>query len=107
MTTPPHIRDVLPLTDGTANLLGLAVAPVAQGGGIGSELVTELERRLCAAGTRLLIIQTSRTEGFAPTRRFYTKLGYTEEARIRGYYAEGDDQVVFTQRLAGLPVLPA
>ena len=34
-----------------------------------------------------------------PTRAFYAKCCYEEEARIRDYWAEGDDLVVFRKAL--------
>ena len=44
---------------------------------------------------RILIIETSGLDGFDLTRRFYDQHGYTIEARIRDYYQEGEDKVVF------------
>jgi GNAT superfamily N-acetyltransferase len=89
------------LTDGTWNLLLLAVDPAQQGQGLGRRLVTAVEERLRAIGARLLLIETSGQPGFAGQRRFYTRLGYRREARIRDYYRPGDDKVIFTKTLTG------
>ncbi len=50
---------------------------------------------------RLLLVETSGVAGFAGQRRFYRKLGFRREARIRDYYQAGDDKVVFAKSLSG------
>ena len=87
------------LTDGTWNMLALAVLPAKQGGGVGGAIVAALERHLAEQGKRLLIVDTSGTDDFAQTREFYRKHGYTEEARIRDFWAAGDDKIVFWKAL--------
>ena len=88
------------LAEGTWNMLALAVLPVQQGGGCGGALVQHLEQHLKNSGQRIVIADTSGTDKFAQTRAFYRKNGYTEEARIRDFWAAGDDKVVFWKSLA-------
>ena len=88
------------LTNGTWNMLALAVLPAHHGDGIGSALVNRLEYNLRTRGVRVLIIDTSGAEAFAPARRFYAKNGYSEEARIRDFWDAGDDKVVFWKSFA-------
>ncbi|MEM8645703.1 MAG: GNAT family N-acetyltransferase [Pseudomonadota bacterium] len=87
------------LTDGTWNMLALAVLPAKQGKGVGGAIVAALEKHLAEQGKRLLIVDTSGTDDFAQTREFYRKHGYTEEARIRDFWAAGDDKIVFWKAL--------
>lgn len=87
------------LADGAWNMRAIAVLPVAQGGGSGGALVERLEAELKALGQRILIADTSGAETFAATRAFYRKYGYTEEARIRDFWAPGDDKIVFWKSL--------
>lgn len=87
------------LTEGTWNMLAIAVLPAKQGGGAGSAMVSALEKHLAEQGNRILIADTSGTDDFAQTREFYRKNGYTEEARIRDFWAAGDDKVVFWKAL--------
>ncbi len=89
-----------PFTDGVWNLYMLAVHPDRQGGGRGAALVHHVEERLAARGARVLLIETSGTDGFERQRAFYRRLGYAEEARIRDYYRAGDDKVVYWKSLA-------
>lgn len=87
------------LTDGTWNLLALAVRPAAQGRGLGGALVRGVEAALSAQGARLLIIDTAGTEDFAPAQRLYARLGYAEVARLPDFWAEAVDKVTFARRL--------
>jgi ribosomal protein S18 acetylase RimI-like enzyme len=87
------------LTDGTWNMLAIAVHPKCQGGGHGGALVRSLETALRARGQRILLADTSGSDEFTLARSFYRKNGYVEEARIRDFWARGDDKVVFWKRL--------
>jgi N-acetylglutamate synthase-like GNAT family acetyltransferase len=88
-----------PLTDGTWNMLAIAVLPEAQSHGVGATLVKTLEDKLREDGHRIIIADTSGTEAYAKTRNFYLKIGYTQEAQLRDFWAEGDDKVVFWKSL--------
>ncbi len=87
------------LTDGTWNMIALAVAPDQQGKGLGGALVKAAETRLKTAGQRILIVETSGTDDFESTRRFYEKRGYNKEAVIRDFWKEGDDKVIYWKKL--------
>jgi D-alanine-D-alanine ligase len=87
-----------PCTEGTWDLYWLAVHPAAHGGGIGTALVEEMERRLRGTAS-LITIDTSGRPDYAPTRGFYEARGYQPVARVPDFYAPGDDQVIFTKRL--------
>lgn len=88
-----------PLTLGTYDLYWMAVSPRRQGRGYGRALVDWLERRVKDEGGRMVIIETSSTPPYDPTRRFYLALNYTEVARIPDFYRPGDDRVIYTKRL--------
>jgi ribosomal protein S18 acetylase RimI-like enzyme len=88
-----------PSTDRTYDLYWIAVHPDAQRSGAGAALMNEVERQLAERRARLLIVETSSREDYVPTRSFYHKQGYAEAARLRGFYAPGDDRVVLTKRI--------
>ena len=93
-------------SDRVWNLYFLAVTHASQGGGAGAALVAWTESNLRSRGdsvAKLLLIETSSVESFAPTREFYAKQGYVEEARVRDYYGPGDDKVVFWKMLNPTP----
>ena len=47
----------------------------------------------------LVVVETSSRADYTPTRRFYEARGYTRTATIPGYYAPGDDLVIYTKDL--------
>lgn len=87
------------LTEGTWNMLAVAVLPTKQGTGVGGAIVKELEANLRKRGHRILIVDTSGADAFAQTRKFYRKNNYVEEACIRDFWAPGDDKVIFWKAL--------
>ncbi|MEM6889571.1 MAG: GNAT family N-acetyltransferase [Pseudomonadota bacterium] len=87
------------MTDGTWNMLAIAVRSAFQGQGIGGALVTAVEARLKDQGQRVLIVDASGTDAFAKTRSFYLQNGYEQEARIRDFWAADDDKVTFRKAL--------
>jgi ribosomal protein S18 acetylase RimI-like enzyme len=90
------------MTSGTWNLLLIAVHPDRQGRGHGARLTAYVEQLLARRGERILLVETSGLPAFARTRAFYAQCGYTEEARIREFYQEGEDKVVFRKALVEL-----
>ena len=87
------------MAEGAWNMLAIAVLPERQGKGYGSALVAQLETALRDREQRILIADTSGTDAFFGTREFYRKAGYSEEARVRDFWAKGDDKIVFWKSL--------
>ena len=87
------------LAEGTWNLTAIAIAPSHQRSGAGSVLLNAVEDHLRTLHQRILLVDTSSTEDFEMARGFYIRNGYDEEARIRDFWAEGDDKVVFRKAL--------
>lgn len=90
------------MTDGAWNLLLIAIHPDQQGQGHGARLMRHVEENLRGSGQRILLVETSGLSEFEQTRAFYAKLGYTSEARIRDYYKDGEDKIVFRKALASV-----
>jgi len=88
-----------PGTAGTWDLYWIVVARERQGGGIGSTLLNHVEQVLTADDGRLVVVETSSRADYAPTRGFYEARGYTRTAVIPGYYAPGDDLVIYLKDL--------
>ena len=92
-----------PATDRTYDLYWIAVDRRAQGSGCGSQLLTEVERRLEALHARMLVVETSSRSDYTATRGFYLRRGYVEAARVREFYAPADDRIILTKRFARSP----
>lgn len=87
------------MTDRTWYLWWIAVAPSTQARGIGSELLKRAEQEILQQRGRMLLIETSSLPHYEPARKFYAKYGYSQAATIAGYYAAGDDMVVFSKAM--------
>ena len=87
------------LTEGTYNLYAIGVKSDIQGKGIGREMMNYLENQLRQNGHRILIVETSGTEDFSLTRKFYENLNYEKEAVLRDFWKEGDDKVIYWKKL--------
>lgn len=85
--------------DRTWYLTMIAVRRDSQGMGRGRALMQYVENILTESGQRVLLVETSGLPIFERTRQFYVKCGYEQEARIRDFYAHGDDMIVFRKVL--------
>jgi len=90
----------VPGTAGTYDLYWLVVDPARQCSGVGTRLVEAVEHRLISDGARLVVVETSSLPEYASTRAFYERRGYTRGATVPGYYAPGDDLVIYRKDLA-------
>ena len=88
-----------PCTIGTYDLYWIVVDNKFRGNGIGKILMNQTEKELIASNARKLYIETSSTDKYLPTRKFYEKCGYTEEARLKDFYSPGDNKVIYSKAL--------
>ncbi len=89
----------VPLTQQSYDLYWIAVEPVAQGQGIGQQLMALAEAAVAERGGGGLYIETSSRAVYARTRRFYRDAGYRQVARLHNFYAAGDHKVVFCKTI--------
>jgi ribosomal protein S18 acetylase RimI-like enzyme len=87
------------ITDGTYNLLAIAVDPDRQSCGIGQHLVAGVAQTAKSLRGRVLLVETSSLPEYERTRSFYDQLGFDREAIIREFYAPGEDKVVFWKQI--------
>lgn len=87
------------MADRTWYLYMIAVHPNYQRRGRGMALIEHVENELRSRGERLLLVETSSLPKYDRARTFYTKCGFEQEARIRDFYAAGDDKIVFRKAL--------
>ena len=88
-----------PLTDGTYDLYWIAVDPAFTGQGVGTMLLKGVESAVKNKYGRLIIIETSSSQHYTLTRRFYVKNGYGLAETIKDFYRPGEDRVTFVKIL--------
>lgn len=88
------------MADRTWYIKMIAVSPDHQGRGRGTAMMRYIESELADQGQRVLLVETSSLPFYDRTRAFYAKCGYDKEARIREFYKDGDDMIVFRKSLA-------
>jgi hypothetical protein len=59
----------------------------------------QTEQLIRKAGGRQVYIETSNRGQYAPTRDFYLRCGYVQEALLKDFYAVGDDKVIYVRAL--------
>jgi ribosomal protein S18 acetylase RimI-like enzyme len=89
-----------PMTEATWDLYWIAVDPGSQGRGIGRQLYAAFAERAIARGARQVRIETSSKESYAATGGFYERLNFSIDGRLRDFYADGDDLLIFYRRIA-------
>lgn len=89
----------IPCTRGSYDLYWIAVHPDWQRQGIGARLLAYSEQRVAQAGGRRLYIETSARPQYNPTRAFYERSGYRQEAWLADFYAPGDSKVIYCKVL--------
>src|SRR5262245_10410817 len=92
----------VPLTKQSYDLYWIAVVPRCEGLGIGRRLLELAEAAVAGRGGGDLYIETSSRGVYVRTRRFYRAASYAQVARLRNFYAPGDDKVVFCKTIRRL-----
>jgi GNAT superfamily N-acetyltransferase len=86
-------------TQGSFDLYWIAVHDSLRGRGLGRKLLEAAETRVAGMDGNRVYIETSSRPLYEPTRIFYEKCGYAQEARLADFYAPGDDKIIFSRRL--------
>jgi ribosomal protein S18 acetylase RimI-like enzyme len=87
-------------TSGSYDLYWIAVHDEFRNRGIGKILLEKTEALIAGRQGRAVWVETSGQEKYSPTRKFYLRFGYKEEAVLRDFYGANDDKVIYVKRLA-------
>ncbi len=87
------------MTNGTWNLLFIAVHPNHQRQGRGKTILKHVQDWLRLKGERILLVETAGLDDFDYVRTFYASDGFETEARVRDFYDSGVDKVIFRKSL--------
>jgi acetoin utilization deacetylase AcuC-like enzyme/GNAT superfamily N-acetyltransferase len=83
------------------DLFWIAVSPEEQRKGLGVQVFARAEAAMRKAGARRIYADTSSSDRYAPTRGFYQRMGFEEDARLPDFYGPGDAKVIYMKPLAG------
>lgn len=86
----------VPCTVSTFEMYWLAVDNSIRGKGFGKKLIFEALKRIKAFGATKVVLQTAGREQYIPTQKFYIACGFKLEARLKNYYAVGDDCLIYS-----------
>jgi ribosomal protein S18 acetylase RimI-like enzyme len=89
----------IPLTTSSFDLYWIAVDKAMHGRKIGRALLEQTEELIRQSAGRQVYIETSNRGQYAPTRGFYLRCGYRQEALLKNFYADGDDKVIYAKEL--------
>lgn len=89
------------LTQSTYLLYWIAVENSLRNMGIGRKLLNDTEQIVKRMGGTQIVIETSDEPTYEPTRKFYTRLGYTEAGAIPDFYKVGEGLVIYFKDLNG------
>ncbi|MEZ4599155.1 MAG: GNAT family N-acetyltransferase [Syntrophotaleaceae bacterium] len=87
-------------TRSSFDLFWIVVRGNVRGKGLGRKLLRLSEETVRKMGGTRLYIETSSRELYEPTRQFYLGNDYQEEARLKNFYAPGDDKVIYVKDLS-------
>jgi ribosomal protein S18 acetylase RimI-like enzyme len=84
-------------TKGSYDLYWIAVHDDFRGLAIGRELLLKTLRLIESLGGVRIYVETSSRPQYAPTRSFYNKHGFKQEAVLKDFYDHGDDKIVYSK----------
>ena len=87
------------LTESSHDLFWIAVDKSCQGQKIGQLLLAKTEELIRAEGGGNIYIETSNRAQYLPTRSFYLRSGYQQEALLKDFYGPGDDKVIYSKKV--------
>lgn len=90
----------IPMTDTSYDLYWIAVDPIYEKKGIGSELITYAEAMIAQQGGRQIFIETSSTQPYEKARSFYRKHGYEIVSILEDFYRIGDDKLTYVKKIS-------
>lgn len=90
----------VPNSPGAFDLYWIAVDPRFHRRGIGRQLLQFVENEVRRSGGDTLLIETSSSEAYAPTRAFYCDNGYAAISRLKDFHRREDDKVIFCRTLS-------
>jgi len=88
-------------THSSFDLYWVAVHQSGRRGGLGREIMARAEAAIAQAGGTRIYVETSSRPQYEPTRNFYLRIGYRQDALLADFYGPGDGKVIYVKVLPG------
>jgi ribosomal protein S18 acetylase RimI-like enzyme len=85
----------IPFTDGRYDLYWIVVGKNWQRQGLARKLNQQTETNIKKLDGKILYAETSSRTPYISAYQFYNKNGYEELARLKDFYSDGDDKIIF------------
>lgn len=89
----------IPLTDERYDLYWIVTDPTQQRQGLARELMTRTEDAIRKLGGKAIYAETSSRDIYLPAQKFYLRTGFELAARVKDFYREGDDKLLYCKWL--------
>ena len=89
----------IPCTVESYDIYWIAVQEELRRSGLGAEILRRVEEKIREKGGKRIYVETSSREQYKPTRSFYSRCGYRQEATLKNFYSLGDDKVIYLREL--------
>ncbi|HET7334819.1 MAG TPA: GNAT family N-acetyltransferase [Rhizomicrobium sp.] len=89
----------IPGTDARFELYWIAVNPDTRGQGLGRKLLEATEAMVRKRGAKYLFAETSSRSDYKPAHALYHGCGFSEQAHVADFYADGDGLMIFGKKL--------
>ncbi|MBN2553933.1 MAG: GNAT family N-acetyltransferase [Spirochaetales bacterium] len=89
----------IPCTQASFDLYWIAVHDSFRRIGLGKLLLAESEATIRQMGGKRVYVETSSRSQYEPTRVFYSRTGYVQQALIPDFYAAGDGKIIYVKEL--------
>jgi GNAT superfamily N-acetyltransferase len=86
-------------THSSFDLYWVAVHQSGRRGGLGREIMARAEQAIAQAGGTRIYVETSSRSQYEPTRNFYLRLGYRQDAVLADFYGPGDSKVIYVKEV--------
>jgi ribosomal protein S18 acetylase RimI-like enzyme len=89
----------IPCTTESYDIYWIAVQNDLRRSGLGRKILERVEEKIRDMGGNRIYVETSSREQYTPTRSFYMRCRYKQEAVLKDFYSPGDHKVIFLKVL--------
>jgi len=89
----------IPCTTESYDIYWIAVQNDLRRSGLGRKILERVEQKIREVGGKRIYVETASRDQYTPTRSFYMRCGYKEEATLRDFYSPGDSKIIYLKVL--------